>query len=103
MVILVSTPPPPENSEPITHLDDHLLLSTALDGSLFEPRSFTLAALDGYSVKLYRFADNEPVELFELTGQEVEQLIAGYQAYLQRYEQRRTALSSGHAEQLPAL
>lgn len=103
MVTLVHTPYPPEDSEPVTHLDDHLLLSTALDSSVFEPCSFTLAALDGYSVKLYRFADNEPVELFELAGQEVEQLIAGYHAYLQRYEQRRTALSPAPVEQSPAL
>ncbi len=93
MVTLVSTPHPPEEPEPITHLDNHILLSTSLDGSLFEPRSFTLAALDGYSAKLYRFADGEPVEFFELTGQEMEQLIAGYQAYRERYEQRRTAFS----------
>ena len=103
MVTLVSTPPPPEDPEPSTHLDDHILLSTALDGSVFEPRSFTLAALDGYSAKLYRFADNEPVEFFELTGQEVEQLIAGYQAYLQRYEQRRAALSLEKAKRASAL
>ncbi len=95
--ILATSPAPLVESAPLTEPVDDLdtavrvILSAALDCPVFEPQAITLASLDGCSsaITLHRFFDGEPVEVFELSGIEVERLIHAYRLHLRRQRRQR--------------
>lgn len=72
-----------------TDTTEPVILSAALDCPTFEPQAITLASLDECSITLHRFFDGEPVEVFELSGIEVERLMHAYRLHLRRLRRLR--------------